>query len=193
MKTIQQLVDGGYTQAAFKYKANANKFIDAWKRKGYYCEWLFSSGAVTDVAGQPHVRDAYYCICTKKPPKPPTAKERRWYAEQEKTENLIKNNPRAYWEEYAKKRVMKHADPEIKELVLDLNRYNQFTTDSCAGHGNEPGSIFFDGRNLDGWKVREIMKKHGLTGIRKRERYLMERKYPVVVYEFDPVGKPKRR
>jgi hypothetical protein len=190
VKTIGELVKRGYTTAAFKYKRNADAFITAWQKKGYKdCGWMYSSGPVVDVEGQPHVMDAYYCSCEKEAPKPLTKEQQKFFAEQERLEHLVKENPRKYWETISKPRILKELDPEIRALVIDLNAHNQFTVSSCAGHGNERGHLFFDGRNLDGWKVREIMTKHGLTGIKKTDRYLQDRKYPIVIYKFDPIGK----
>ena len=190
---IQTLVNKGYKQAAFKYKRNAQAFIGAWTKKGYKdCGWMFSSGPVVDVEGQPYVQDAYYCICSKDAPKPLTAKQEKVYAEFERNDKLAKEDPLKFWNTVIKPKVLKDIDPEIRDLIVDLNNNHQFTIESCAGHGkNDHGRLFFDGRKLDGWKVREIMTKHGLTGIQKRERYLKDRKFPIVVYEFNPIGKVK--
>jgi hypothetical protein len=192
VKTIGELAKQGYTQAAFKYKRNADAFIAAWQKKGYKdCGWMFSSGPVVDVEGQPRVMDAYYCICAKEAPKPLTKKQQNYYMEQERLDRLAKENPRKYWDTIIKPRILKEIDPEVRALVIDLNEHNQFTISSCAGHGNARGHIIFEGQNLDGWKVREIMVKHGLTGIKKTDRYLQDRKYPRIIYEFDPIGKVK--
>jgi hypothetical protein len=195
MKTIDQLVKGGSTQAAFKYKANAEKFIRAWEKKGYHVGWLRSSGPVVDA--DERVPNAYYVIAEKEAPKPFTKHEQREIAEYERLEKLSKSDPRKYWLTYVKPALSarnSQIDPEIKALVFELNENNQFTTSSCAGHGNGRGHVFIRRRMFNGNLVRVIMKKHGLTGItRDRKDYVSNDGERHAVYEFDPMGKPKRR
>ena len=187
---IPTLVNKGYKEAAFKYKRNADKFMSAWRKKGYYCESLTSSGSVVDLEGQPYVRNAYYCICQKEAPKF-TKKEERYFAEINRLEDLAINHPKKYWES-TKKQFMIHGDPEIRDLIIELNNNNQFTYESCAGHSKKDrGIIFFDARNLDGWKVRAIMQKHGLKNITRERSYPSGFGVPTIIYRFDPVGKAK--
>jgi hypothetical protein len=82
-------------------------------------------------------------------------------------------------------------DPEIKSVVLELNRKGYYTNESCAGHvnarhkGYQRGVIWI-------WKIYDapviagILKKHGLKNI-KRSHVTIEH----VQYSFDPIGKPR--
>jgi len=60
---VKGLVKKGYTEAAFRYKSNANKFATEWKDKGYEVGELRSSGAVVEGGGK---HNAYYVIAEKK-------------------------------------------------------------------------------------------------------------------------------
>lgn len=194
MKTIQQLVDGGYKEAAFKYKANAIKFLNAWQKKGYYVSWLKSSGPTVDAEG--HCPSAYYCIAEKTAPKPLTKKQQKFSDEWDRIYELSKNNPKKYWQTIVKPRLAKRGtvDPEIRALVFELNENGLYTIESCAGHGKERGILFFRKKGFDGYKAREIMKKHGITGIaRDEEDYISSEGEHNLIYTFNPVGKPKRR
>jgi len=62
-RKISLLVNRGYKQAAFRVKANAEKFIKAWKKKGYDYRWVRSSGQVIEGGYQ---RNAYYVIVGKR-------------------------------------------------------------------------------------------------------------------------------
>jgi len=189
MTDIQTLVNQGYTQAAFKYKANAVKFLNAWKKKGYYISWLRSSGRVVD--SDEHAWGAYYCIAEKNAPPPLSKKDERMIDEMERLDQLRKSNPRKYWETIVKPRLRGEIDPEIKSFVIELNNNDQFTTSSCAGHGNEKGHVFIGIPRFNGNLVRAIMKKHGLTGIERKSNYVTPEGDRYAVYEFNPVGRRK--
>jgi hypothetical protein len=90
-------------------------------------------------------------------------------------------------------------DPEIVDVVIDLNKHGLTTLDSCAGHpGRHPeeeGMIFF-GRTR-GWaepkplkndeykKAMEIMHMHGLKNLK------LDKTHKVI--SFKAFGKPWRK
>jgi hypothetical protein len=194
MKTIQQLVDGGSTHAAFKYKANAEKFINAWKKKGYYVDYLRSSGPVVD--DDKYCPTAYYVIAEKEAPKPLSKKDEKEIKEMERLVHLQKTDPRSYWRTHVKPSMIKHKsdfDPEIYNLVIELNDNDQFTSSSCAGHGKDRGHLFISSKKFNGTIIRTLMKKYGLTGITRGKTYVTPHEDRYEVYEFDPLGKPKKR
>jgi len=194
MKTIQQLVDGGSTQAAFKYKANAEKFINAWKKKGYYVEYLRSSGPVVD--DNKYCATAYYVIAEKEAPKPLSKKDKKEIKEMERLDHLQQTDPGYYWRSHVKPRMIRHKseiDPEIYNLVIELNDNNQFTSSSCAGHGKERGHLFISSKTFNGNIIRALLKKYDLKGITREKTYVSSEGDRYEVYEFDPIGKPKKR
>jgi len=194
MVDIQALVNKGSTQAAFKYKANAEKFMQAWQKKGYYVEYMRSSGPVVD--DKERCPTAYYVMAEKEAPKPLSKKDLKEIAEYERLERLQRTDPGSYWRTHVKPRMIKHKseiDPEIYNLVIELNENNQFTSSSCAGHGNDRGHLFISSKTYNGNITRNLMKKYGLTGITREKIYTTSEGDRYEVYEFDPIRKPKRR
>jgi hypothetical protein len=196
MVDIQALVNKGITQAAFKYKANAEKFMQVWEKKGYHVEYMKSSGPVVDDTER--CPSAYYVIADKETPEPMSKKDQKMIAEYERLERWERNDPRGYWLGHIKPRLIKHkkhVDPEIYQLIIELNDNNLFTLESCAGHGkDDPGILFFKRTMFDGTKARAIMKKHGLTGIYREEKpYISSDGVRYIIYRFNAIGKPKRR
>jgi len=190
MKTIQELIEKGLTQAAFKYKANAAKFARAWEKKGYYISYIRSSGPVVDA--EERVLNAYYVMAEKESPEPYTAKQLKEIERYKEMDRLHKANPVAYYQKYIKPYMTKKGvlDPAIRDLVLELNENNQFTTSSCSGHGNKRGHLFIWKNTFNGNLVRAIFKKYGLTGItRDAKDYVTNEGDRYVVYEFDPLSK----
>ena len=125
-------------------------------------------------------------------------KDLKEIAEYERLERWERNDPRGYWDRYGKPRLIKHkkdVDPEIYQLIIELNDNNLFTIESCAGHAkDDPGILFFKRTMFDGNKARAIMKKHGLTGITREEKpYISSDGVRYIIYRFNPLGKPQRR
>lgn len=65
-RKIALLIRRGYKQAAFRIKANANKFAAGWKRKGYKARGLRSSGPVVEGGHRTDAGKAYYVIVSKR-------------------------------------------------------------------------------------------------------------------------------
>lgn len=65
-----------------------------------------------------------------------------------------------------------HIDPEIKELVYELNDSGYKTVGSCSGHGGENGFVTFtpDLSEADEEDIQYIFRKHGIPII-KIKRY----------------------
>ena len=108
-------------------------------------------------------------------------------------------------------------DPEIRDVVLDLNRRGYGTVGSCAGHSRKShGFISFsdygDVAELyqemregdigetrftadEKKEIRGILQEHGLTGIRFRDagwtwgRGGKRIRSPWTIVRFDPIGR----
>jgi len=103
-------------------------------------------------------------------------------------------------------------DPEIRDIVLDLNRRGYGTVGSCAGHSSRSHGFisFSDYGDIDTFtggdtaftqdekeEIRAILKEHGLTGIRFSEPGWRKKPSGKKVYRpwtyvyFNSVGKTK--
>ena len=104
-------------------------------------------------------------------------------------------------------------DPQIRNVIYDLLLNGFITTSSCAGHakhGEKPfaerryfkntetgetklfyntsgfGYIEFSKKGYNDSKVKKILQKHGLTGLKKI--VVIDFKKPHIIYLFDPIG-----
>ena len=100
-------------------------------------------------------------------------------------------DPQMTWNKY-KTRVLSECDKDVKSIIRDLNDNKQFTVESCSGHHERPGLIWFDKRTANENKIIDIMKKHGLRNIRRRNQF-GDSNHQTVLYQFDLPGteKPK--
>ena len=101
-------------------------------------------------------------------------------------------------------------DPEIREMVMDVNRRGYYTGGSCAGHpfptlntlgrghliikGKRKGGRIVESVNLplhEQDEVKRIMRSHGLRGaqVDPWQGYDMEGQKFGTVFVFEPVGK----
>jgi len=190
MSIADKLFNEGYNNAAFRYKENADRFIALWKRKGWTCAIVRSDGPVMDLPGEPYTHNAYACSCQEKVPQFTRAEE-RMFNQAEKAIRMSEKQPRKYWQYQLRRGVLKRIDPEIRPLIQELNEKGLYTVESCAGHRgglDQRGRIFFSKRNPDCTKIRRILIAYGLTGLKKDKQLSDSQK---VVYEFDPIGKPR--
>lgn len=185
MSVAEDLVRKGTDSGYFKFKKNADEFTRLWTQKSRVCGIERTNGNVIDLPGQPYHKRVYFCACF-------TKAERRYFDKMDKLLEMSEKQPRKYWQYQLRQGVMKHIDPEIRQLITELNAKGLYTVDSCAGHpGEHPhavGMIFFKKRNPDCRKIREILMKYGLTGL-KRGKQPSDRL--TIYYEFDPIGKPR--
>ena len=89
-------------------------------------------------------------------------------------------------------------DPEIVDLIIELNKAGFITYGSCAGHpsysgkGMMRGYISFEGYNgKEG--IMKILKAHGLRNIRIEHRMDASDNYrgEATLVSFDAIGTPK--
>ncbi len=66
-----------------------------------------------------------------------------------------------------KSEILPEVDIEIRKLIIDLNTNKVYTVESCSGHGTEPGKLWLVKNTFDQAKFMNIMKKHGMSNIRR--------------------------
>lgn len=192
MSIAGNLVKKGITFAYFKFGKNAEEFARLWTQNGLICEieianrdsrGIIDPPADVDNPEDPYRKRAYLCACF-------TKAEVKQYKEAERRIRMAETQPEKYWRMRVREGVMKHIDPEIRQLIKELNEQGLYTMESCAGHGkSDPGTILFLQKNPDCNKIRRILLKHGLTGLKKDSQPSDSQK---VVYEFDPIGKRRK-
>jgi hypothetical protein len=106
------------------------------------------------------------------------------------------------------KRGITEIDPEIRGLIIDLNKRGYKTVSSCAGHFGSPeylggppsnghGYVMIEGRiPADPWermdfleKLLPLFKKHGCKVIDKDNSTVMKGKFSI---GFKPIGQPHK-
>jgi len=199
MSVAEQLVKKGTSFAYFRFRRNAEEFARLWKQRGRRCSpiELTTRGYIIDPPADvehpetPYTKQAYLCVCY-------TKAEDKKHREWDRLIRMAEKQPKKYWQHQLRTGIMKHIDPEVRELVRELNNRGFYTVESCAGHpgeyGRDPernkGRIFFKQDNIDYREVRAILVKYGLTGLKREKNTGGIRGY---YYEFDPIGKPRRR
>jgi hypothetical protein len=77
------------------------------------------------------------------------------------------NDPKMVWDKL-KPKVIHELDNDIKDLILELNAKGIYTIESCSGHRMEPGRLWLLKSTFDLSKFMAIMKKHGMSNIKRR-------------------------
>ena len=90
-------------------------------------------------------------------------------------------------------------DPEIVELIIELNKAGFITYGSCAGHpsysgkGMMRGYISFEGYYNNKEGIRKILEAYGLRSVRIEHRLDASDYYrgEAILVSFDAIGMPK--
>jgi hypothetical protein len=82
-----------------------------------------------------------------------------------------RNDPAVLWKQ-RRSEILNGVDTEIRELIRDLNDNGIYTVESCSGHKTQPGIIWLSKHTFSQQKFAGIMKKHGMSNVRRRSQPL---------------------